>query len=215
MKSLTTTRFGRLFLIVMFVFVLLPTGSAWAQDLISVTYFYYGEQLTDEEMREIAADRFYTTGEYTTCAYVPSDDYSPTSVEANVTFHCFNTSDEARTFKLTIREKYQHLDQPNVAVQPDPNVPSEEIKTASSSSVHWSIFAHSFHTGWLGDITVGQTFWTSTGIWSLNDFANNEVRLFDNPGYPGQQWDFGWTQLALPAGPGGARHALHCTNPTC
>lgn len=189
--------------------VLLPMGSAFAQELSPVgMYFYYGRQMTVDEIGKIASERFSMTGAYTDCVYVPSSDYSPSRAEVTQVFHCFNTTLEARAFSLEVKAQFGELDQPN------PDV-SAGADAQLNSTIRWSIFAHTFHTGWLGDITVGQTFWTSTGIWSLNDFANNEVRLSDNPSFPGQRWTFGWTQFALSSGPGGARHAFHCTTAVC
>src|SRR5690606_28634302 len=66
---------GRATLLIIFVFLLLPIGSALAQELIPDSiYFYYGRQMTLEEVNHIASERFSRTGAYTDCVYVPSSD---------------------------------------------------------------------------------------------------------------------------------------------
>lgn len=209
MKHFFPCACGRATLLTIFVFLLLPIGSALAQELIPDSiYFYYGRQMTLEEVNHIASERFSRTGAYTDCVYVPSSDDSPSRADYNQVFECFDTPQEAHDFSLQLRA--------NDARYTTPSTNATNFETFTSCD-HWAIYSQSFHvsSSWVEDICVGQTIWTSSGIWSLWDAANNEVRLSDNPSYLGQRWTFGWTQYTLSAGPGGSRHAYHCTTAIC
>lgn len=173
------------------------------------TYFYYGQQVDLDQMGQIASHRYQEIGRDIDCVYVPASADNSTSPDYHQVFECFDTPNEARRFNQQMRSSDTRY--------ADTLAEAPYNAQTQTSCPYWAVYSQSFHiaSSWAGSICAGQAVYVSAGIWSLWNSASNDIRLSDNPNYPGLRWTFGWTQYALPAGPGGARQAYHCTNTIC
>lgn len=194
-------------ILLMIISTILFIAPTFAQEALPTsTYFYYGRQVTLDEISQIATHRFQEIGTYIDCVYVSEADDNPSTADYHQEFECFNTPNEARQFIQQLRlagyiDSFEQLS--DVEVQ--------------TNCPYWAVYSQSFHiaTSLTGSICTGQSIAVSVGIWSVWDGASNDIRLSDNPGYPGLRWTFSSTQYTLSAGPGGSRQAYHCETSGC
>lgn len=170
------------------------------------THFYYGQQLSLEEISQIATHQLQETNTYIDCVHVTEPDDNPSIADYFQEFECFNTLSEARRFN-------QQLPSDDTRYE-DSFEPLSDVELRTSCP-YWAVYSQSFHIAWAGSICAGQATYVTAGIWSLWDAADNSIRLSDNPNHPGLRWTFNSTQYTLSVGPGGSRNAYHCDIPSC